>query len=144
DHIVANIRRLADAHPDLRFLFENHDGASSHPGVCRQVLEAVERPNVGLNFDPINFEHRGIDSFQAVQELRPLITHVHLKGYERGRFCEFGAGTVDLLPLLRWLIEAGYTGAFTAEYEGPLDRTVRLYISVRRAESAIDRLRAAH
>jgi sugar phosphate isomerase/epimerase len=141
ERIVANIRHIADAHRDVFFLFENHDGASSHPEVCRDVLQAVDRPNVRLNFDPINFEHRGVDSFEAARALQPLIAHVHLKGYEKGRFCEFGAGDVDLMPVLRWLLGAGYTGAFTAEYEGPWDRTVRLYVSVRRAETAIDRLR---
>ena len=133
-----NIGRVAREHPDVLFVFENHDGASSRPEVCRAVLEAVDRPNVRLNFDPINFEVAGVDSGRALEALQPLIAHVHLKGLDRRTgFCEFGSGTVDLTPVLRTLVDGGYRGAFTVEYEGPFDRTVRLYQSVRCAQSTI-------
>lgn len=138
--IVRNIRHVADKYPDILFVFENHDGASSYPSVCRQVLEGVDRPNVRLNFDPINFEHRGASSLEAAWELQPLIAHVHLKGYERGQFCEFGVGDVDLTPVLRVLIKGGYRGGLTVEYEGPFDRTLRLYESVRRARLTVEGL----
>jgi L-ribulose-5-phosphate 3-epimerase len=140
--VVENIRHVADKYPDILFVFENHDGASSYPSVCRQILEDVDRPNARLNFDPVNFEHRGVDSLAAARELQPLIAHVHLKGDERGRFCEFGVGGVDLTPALRVLINNGYRGALTVEYEGPFDRTLRLYESVRRARLAVEGLRA--
>jgi sugar phosphate isomerase/epimerase len=140
--IVGNIRHVADEYPDILFVFENHDGASSRPDVCRQVLEGVDRANVRLNFDPINFEQRGVNSLEAARELQPLVAHVHLKGYERGRFCEFGVGDVDLTPVLRLLISGGYSGALTVEYEGPFDRTLRLYESVQRARLAVERLQA--
>ena len=78
------------------------------PEVCRDILEAVDRPNVRLNFDPINFEVAGTDSCRAFATLRPLIAHVHLKGLDhRTRFCEFGSGSVDLTPLLRALLDGG-------------------------------------
>ena len=142
DTIVANIRRLADENPEIQFNFENHDGASSRPEVCRDVLERVGRSNARLTFDPINFEHSGVRSSDAFCEVEPLIAHVHLKGYRAGGFCEFGEGDVDLTPVLRDLIEGGYKGGFTVEYEGSFDRTLRLYQSVRRATAAIDALLA--
>ena len=40
----------------MLFNFENHDGASLHPEVCREILQRVDRPNIRMNFDPINFE----------------------------------------------------------------------------------------
>jgi sugar phosphate isomerase/epimerase len=138
--IVSNIQHIADTYRDILFIFENHDGASSQPSVCRKVLEDVDRPNARLNFDPVNFEHRGVSSLEAVRELQPLIAHVHLKGYDGGQFSEFGVG-VDLMPALRALIHGGYHGAFTVEYEGPFDRTLRLYESVRRARLAVEGLR---
>jgi len=140
--IVGNLRRLADEYREMLFVLENHDGASAQPSICREVITGVERSNVRINFDPINFEHRGVDSLAAAAELGPLIAHVHLKGYQRGRFCEFGLGEVDLVPVLRTLIAGGYRGAFTVEYEGPSDRTVRLFTSMRGAESTIHRVRA--
>jgi sugar phosphate isomerase/epimerase len=138
--IAGNMRRLGDLYSDLLFVFENHDGASSRPDVCRQILEAVDRPNVRLNFDPINFEHAGVRAMEALGVIQPFVAHVHLKGIDRGRFCEFGTGDVDLLPVLRELVAGGYRGAFTVEYEGEFDRTVRLYESVGRARAALDGL----
>lgn len=140
DRIVQNIRRLADEYPDIQFNFENHDGASAHPEVCRDVLDSVAKPNARLTFDPINFEHRGVDSAAALGTVRPHVAHVHLKGYENGLFCGFGEGTVDLTPILRSLVESGYRGAFTVEYEGAGDRTLHLYQSVHRAEAVFNGL----
>ena len=135
-----NIRRVADRHPDVRLLLENHDGASSRPEVCRAVLEQVDRANVQLTFDPINFEHRNVRALDAAMVLAPLVGHVHLKGYAAGAFCGFGEGDVDLTPTLDALLEAGYTGAFTVEYEGEGDRTVRLFESVARAAATLTTL----
>ena len=140
DIICANLRRLSDRHPDITLVFENHDGASARPEICREILERVDRPNVRLNFDPINFERAGVDSLAALETLRPWIGHVHLKGIEHGELCEFGAGDVDLTPLLRSLLGRGYTGGFSVEYEGPFDGTLRLYHSVRRAEATVKAL----
>ncbi len=132
-----HIQQIADRHRDLQFVFENHDGASAHPAVCRAVLERVERTNVRLAFDPINFEHRGVRAADALTVLQPLVGHVHLKGYAGGEFCGFGEGDIDLVPTLTTLVAGGYRGAFTVEYEGRGDRTVRLYESVHRARAVV-------
>lgn len=137
---VTNIQRIATKHPDITFVFENHDGASSNPDVCGAILEDVNLPNVRHTFDAINFEHRGVRTMDALRRLQRLIGHVHLKGYDGEHFCEFGQGTVDLNPMLEALIAGGYRGAFTVEYEGAGDRTLRLYTSVQRARSVIGRL----
>jgi sugar phosphate isomerase/epimerase len=135
---TANIRSLADAHPDLLFVFENHDGASSSPRVCREILEAVDRRNARLNFDPINFEAAGVNSLGALDVVAPLVAHVHLKGLDhQSRFCEFGQGRIDLTPVLRRLVAGGYAGGFSVEYEGPADRTLRLYQGLRTAQQTI-------
>jgi sugar phosphate isomerase/epimerase len=142
EHAAANIRGAADRHPDLLLMFENHDGASSSPDVCRAILERVDRPNVGVTFDPINFVHRGVDPMDALSRLARFVVHVHLKGYAAGTFCGFGEGEVDLRPVLFALVDSGYRGAFTVEYEGAGDRTVRLFESIRRAELEIAALAA--
>lgn len=134
---VDNIRRIGTAYPDITFIFENHDGASSNPEVCASILEALSLPNVRHTFDAINFEHRGVKTMDALRRLQPLVGHVHLKGYDGEHFCEFGEGTVDLNPMLEALIAGGYRGAFTVEYEGAGDRTLRLYTSVQRARRTI-------
>jgi sugar phosphate isomerase/epimerase len=140
---AANIRELTSRHADVLFVFENHDGASSRPRACREILETVDRQNVRLNFDPINFEHAGVNSLAALDEVQHLVAHVHLKGLDAAGFCEFGAGDVDLVPVIRRLIDCGYRGGFTVEYEGPFDRTVRLYKGYRHAQAVIASLVAA-
>jgi sugar phosphate isomerase/epimerase len=135
--ISKNLRRLSDHHPEMRFNFENHDGASLDPHVCRDILERVDRPNIRMNFDPINFERAGVNGRAALDLVHPFIGHVHLKGLEGGEFCEFGVGDVDLQPVLHALESYGYHGGFSVEYEGPHDGTLRLYQSVKRAQSTI-------
>jgi sugar phosphate isomerase/epimerase len=137
---VEHIRHVGTRYPDITFVFENHDGASSNPDVCGAILEDVGLPNVRLTFDAINFEHRGVKTMDALRRLQRLVGHVHLKGYDGEQFCEFGEGTVDLQPALQALIAGGYRGAFTVEYEGAGDRTLRLYTSVQRARAVIARL----
>jgi sugar phosphate isomerase/epimerase len=140
DVAVANLRRLADRHPQMRFNFENHDGASLHPEVCAEILHAVDRPTVRMNFDPINFERAGISSRAALDTVHAFVGHVHLKGLDAGEFCEFGVGDVDLVPILARLESYGYRGGFSVEYEGPHDGTLRLYESVNRARAVVSSL----
>lgn len=137
DTIAANLVRLSDAHPDVRFVLENHDGASLDPSVCRDVLQRVDRRNIRMNFDPINFAKADVDPVHALEVVRPFVSHVHLKGLSNGEYCEFGEGDVDLEPVIRSLRDTGYEGAFTVEYEGRFDGTLRLYRSVQRARSAL-------
>ena len=140
--IAHNLRRLSDRHPEMRFNFENHDGASLHPDVCGDILERVDRPNIRMNFDPINFERAGVNGRAALDQVHAFVGHVHLKGLERGEFCEFGVGDVDLQPVLKALESYGYRGGFTVEYEGPHDGTLRLYESVKRAQENIRPIKA--
>jgi len=137
DVVRTNLSRLSDTHPSVRFMFENHDGASLDPGVCRDVLDRVGRPNIRMNFDPINFAKAGVDPAAALDVVRPVVGHVHLKGLERGEYCEFGVGDVDLGPIVHTLVASGYTGRFTVEYEGRFDGSLRLYQSVKRARALL-------
>jgi sugar phosphate isomerase/epimerase len=136
--LCANLLRLADAHPHVTFVFENHDGASLHPEVCADVLGRVARPNIRMNFDPVNFAKAGVDPMAALTIVRPFVGHVHLKGLDQGEYCEFGEGDVDLGPVVRSLVDGGYGGRFTVEYEGRSDGTLRLYRSVQRARAVLE------
>jgi sugar phosphate isomerase/epimerase len=138
--ICDNLSRLSAEHPDMLFTFENHDGASLHPEICREILEQVDRANIRMNFDPINFERAGVNSLAALDMVRPFVAHVHLKGLAGGEFCEFGAGDIDLNPILRSLIARGYGGGLSVEYEGRQDGTLRLYQAVQRARSTLHAL----
>ena len=139
DLICGHLRRLSEIHGDLTFVFENHGrGASGQPATCAEIVTAVDRPNVRMNFDPINAEFAGTPCLEALAVVRPVVAHVHLKGLSGpGEYCEFGEGLVDLRPLIRSLLESGYTGRFTVEYEGAHDKTVRLYRGYQAARALI-------
>jgi sugar phosphate isomerase/epimerase len=141
DAITRNLRELSDRHPKTTFVLENHDEASLVPEICREVFEHVDRPNIRMNFDPINFARAGVNATTALDIVRPYVAHVHLKGLDHGEFCEFGSGDVDLTPVLESLVEGGYTGRFSVEYEGRFDGTLRLYQSVQRARAVIEAIR---
>jgi sugar phosphate isomerase/epimerase len=138
DRVTGHLSRLSDSHAHMTFAFENHDGASLNPDICRDILDRVGRPNIVMNFDPINFAKVGVDPGRALEACRPFIGHVHLKGLENGHYCEFGEGDVDLAPIIDALETSGYTGAYTVEYEGPFDGTLRLYRSTERARKRLE------
>jgi sugar phosphate isomerase/epimerase len=140
DLACEHLRRLSEIHGDMPFVVENHGrGASGQPAVCADILTAVDRPNVRMNFDPINAEHAGTRAIDALARVRPLVAHVHLKGLSGpGEYCEFGDGLVDLRPVVQSLLASGYTGRFTVEYEGPHDKTLRLYRGYQNARAIID------
>jgi sugar phosphate isomerase/epimerase len=138
--VCSSLTRLSELYPGMTFVFENHDGASLHPEVCAEILDRVGRPNIRMNFDPINFARAHVDPMSALEIVRPYVAHVHLKGLRNGDFCEFGSGQVDLTPVVQTLVNAGYPGSFSVEYEGPDDATVRLFEGFTRAKSLLSRL----
>ena len=76
-----HLRGVADEHPDLMLVVENHGrGASGRVETCAEILAAVDRTNVRMNFDPINAEHAGSPALEALAAVRPFVAHVHLKG----------------------------------------------------------------
>jgi sugar phosphate isomerase/epimerase len=118
DCIVNNIKYVADMYPDINFYFENHDGASLVPQFCLDIMQKIDRNNVKLNFDPINYEKAGTDSNIAYKMLKNYISHIHLKGLVSGTYCSYGQGDVNLDNIIEDLINSKYKNIFTIEYEG--------------------------
>ena len=46
DRIGGNLQTLSEQYPDMTFVFENHDGASLVPAICRAVLAKTDRPTM--------------------------------------------------------------------------------------------------
>src|SRR5262249_62404542 len=122
-----NLRALSAGCPEMLFVFENHDGASLVPEICAEVLGRTDRPNIRMNFDPINFEKAGVRAADALKVVAPFVAHAHLKGLADGDYCEFGAGDVDLTPVLRAMLAGGYAGRVSLGDRGSLGGTRRPY-----------------
>lgn len=109
-------------------------------------LRAVDRPNIGINFDPANMVLYGSgDPLEALEALREHILTVHCKDGtwpltpgEWGRETPLGEGDVGMERYVAALRRIGYSGPLTIEREivGEVQRE-----DIRRAVALLNRLR---
>jgi sugar phosphate isomerase/epimerase len=119
DIIVKNLKDLSSLYPKINFYLENERGLSSNPEFCFRVMKEVNKKNIRVNFDPINFESHGCNHFFAYKILKNYIKHVHLKGIDiNKRLCAFGKGSVYLDNFLKKITQSSYNGYYTIEFEG--------------------------
>lgn len=77
-----SVARAADK--GVNVLIENHFShapgeVTNSPDGCVDLIEAVDSPAFGLNFDHCNFAIGGVDIVSAYERLRPFIRNVHVK-----------------------------------------------------------------
>ena len=98
--------------------------------VLRDLLKAIGRPNLGVNFDPANMilYDKG-NPIEAVRILAPWIRQVHIKDAVRtqvpgtwGEEVPAGTGQVDWPAFFKTLKETGFKGNFVIEREAGNDR----------------------
>jgi sugar phosphate isomerase/epimerase len=93
----------------------------------RAFIGDVDRPNLGVNFDPANMILYGTgDPIEALGILAPWVRSVHCKDGnwpsapgQLGQEQRLGDGQVGLERFLAKLIEIGYDGPLTVEREVP-------------------------
>jgi sugar phosphate isomerase/epimerase len=126
ERIVSNLKRLSDLFRDTIFVFENHDGLSLIPEFNAEVFDKVNRPNIRMTFDAVNFQKHGINPEVAFKMLYPNIAHVHLKGLKNNNLCGYGEG--DFTPdfVVNFLRDLKYSGLFSLEYEGSQNAIIAL------------------
>jgi sugar phosphate isomerase/epimerase len=97
-------------------------------GVLLRFIRAVDRPGLGVNFDPANLLLYGTGRpLEALDLLQAHVRGVHCKDAlspkeagTLGREVPLGQGEVDFPGFLRRLLDTGYTGPLTIEREaGP-------------------------
>jgi sugar phosphate isomerase/epimerase len=93
--------------------------------LLRRTLEELNRPNLGVNFDPANMllYDKG-DPLRAVETLAPFIRSVHVKDANRpttpgawGEEVPLGQGQVNIRAFVQTLKKVGYTGSLCIEGE---------------------------
>jgi inosose dehydratase len=87
-------------------------------------MKAIDHPHVRVNFDTGNITYYNRDR-NAVDELEKIIDYVgtvelkdHNGAFETWVFPPLGQGVVDFKGVLRILIDHGYSGPVTLEFEG--------------------------
>ena len=111
---------------DVRIALDNH-GISTNDGDWQlSLIDRVGSDRLGVNLDTMNYRWFGheldqIDRFYEI--LAPHVFHTHMKDGTGSRQdykgAALGDGEIHLEHAVRCLKEAGYDGAWTAEYEGP-------------------------
>ncbi len=111
---------------DVRIALDNH-GVTTNDGDWQlSLIERVGSQRIGVNLDTMNYRWYGhdlkkIDHFYKI--LAPHVFHVHMKDGTGSRQdykgAALGEGEIHLEYAVEILKEAGYDGAWTAEYEGP-------------------------
>lgn len=118
------MRELADAAKAQGVMLLMETGQESAEEL-RDLLEHLNHPAVGVNFDPANMIlYAKGDPIEAVRILAPWIKHVHFKDAlatkvpgEWGQEVPWGDGEVGVAAFLHALEEIGYTGACAIERE---------------------------
>ncbi len=120
DTFITNLRWAADFAPQQRFTIEPLN-AGDQPGyflddynLAAEVLEAVNRPNVGLQYDAYHAQMIHGDAAKVWESFGKQAVHVQI-GAAPSR-CEPGTGPVDFDALFRAIDDSGYEGWVSAEY----------------------------
>jgi len=120
-----------------------HVGAAVYnTATALRLLEAVDSPSVGINFDPSHLYRAGDDVVAAALKLGKGIVHSHFRdcphlaegpGLPEQQIP--GRGKIDIMATLRALHEVGYEGALDLEvigaFEYPLSRQMGIAAEAR-------------
>jgi sugar phosphate isomerase/epimerase len=107
----------------ITLLLENEFACNTATGEeAGRTLQAVQSPNILLNWDPGNAAYRGEKAFPGGFEKIPgeRIGHMHCKDVVRmedGTFewAAMGRGIIDYAGQFRALVKAGYRGTMSLE-----------------------------
>lgn len=143
--LQSRIRQIADLFASRGMALGLETGQETADTMAA-FLRALDRPNVGVNFDPANLILYAKD--EPVAALRKLVSWVrqcHVKDAVRtkvpgtwGEEVPVGAGEVDWKGLLGVLAEGGFTGALCIEREAGRDRVG----DIKKAREYVEKLSA--
>ncbi len=105
----------------LGIVVENNRGLSATLDFTLELVAMVDRPNLGINYDPGNLYRMGkYYAIEALERLGDLVWNVQVKdadkstGEDRWQLL-LGEGQVDYESIVSWLVETEYDGFLSAE-----------------------------
>lgn len=129
EKMVERLRQVVDAFAarNVRVAFETGQESAA---TLRHVLEDIDRPTLGVNFDPANMILYGMgDPVTALGELASRVRQIHIKDArpsptagEWGTEVRVGTGTVDWSAFFSTVRRAGLSVNFLIEREAGEDR----------------------
>ncbi len=103
----------------MRYGLENH-GREYSIADPEDILGLAERHRgfIGACPDTAGYQRDGSDPLAAVQALREVTVHTHLKDLDEGGACALGEGRLPMTQIVATLRESGYSGVYSVEREG--------------------------
>ena len=115
---------LADeaAESGINICIETHGGLSSTGARTAELIQAINKPNVGINYDTANvIFYGGVRPEEDIRAAAKFVNHLHLKDKAGGdtewNFPAIGTGAIDFAPVFTALKEVGFTGPISVELE---------------------------
>ena len=115
---------LADeaAAAGIDICLETHGGLSSTGAKTAELVQAIGKPNVGINYDTANVIFYGdVRPEEDILAAAPFVTHLHLKDKAGGdhdwNFPAIGTGNVDFAKVFTALDSVGFAGPVSVELE---------------------------
>ncbi len=124
---VENLQWAADFAPDQQFTIEPLNPISQPDyylndyDLAAEVLDRVDRPNVGLQYDSFHAQMIHGDALAVWHRFQPRIVHAQI-GAAPDR-SEPGRGEMDFPALFAAMDQSGYDGWVSAEYTPSTQRT---------------------
>ncbi len=131
---LSRIRPLAQeaAADGIAICLETHGGVSATGALAAQLVQEIEMPNVGINYDTANVIFYGhVRPEEDIVAAAPYVNHLHIKDQIGGpgvwNFPQIGTGEIDFAPIFAELNKVGFAGpcALEIEFQGepwpPLD-----------------------
>lgn len=125
--LIENLRALGEVAREFGVVvaLETHKGPTQNAAAMRQLMDDLDHPHVGINFDTGNiaYYNQGVDPADELVQIVSWVRNVHLKdnrgGFEDWYFPALGqGGAVDFRRVKSILDSADYSGGFTIELEG--------------------------
>jgi L-ribulose-5-phosphate 3-epimerase len=121
---LARIGPLADeaAADGIGICLETHGGLLATGAIAADLVRAINKPNVGSNYDPGNVIFYGnTRPEEDIHHAIGLITHMHIKDQIGGagvwNFPAVGTGEIDYKKIFAALDAAGFDGPCSVEVE---------------------------
>ncbi|MEZ4498684.1 MAG: sugar phosphate isomerase/epimerase family protein [Thermomicrobiales bacterium] len=121
---LARIRPLCDEAADMgiTICLETHGGLVANGALSAELVQLIDKPNIGINYDPGNVIFYGnTDPVEDIKAAAPFVRHMHAKdnigGFGVWNFPPAGQGEVQFAPIFATLAAAGFDGPVSSEIE---------------------------